>query len=65
MSYVLYVSSALLLLASLILATMGADWIQYGYGLNPWLAFPSALFTLVTAYRVGMLAIEWFGLVDE
>jgi phosphate/sulfate permease len=33
---------ALLLCLSFILANLGLDWIELGYGLNPWIAFPVA-----------------------
>ena len=49
---------AALTLLAFTLATLGLDWIDYGYGLNPWLAFPIAAFITIFVVRTIVMDIR-------
>lgn len=39
----------LMLIAAYLLINLGIAWLDVGYGLNPWIAFPWAAFNLVVS----------------
>lgn len=52
------INALLFMIIAANLALLGLDWLELGYGLNPLLAFPLAVISLVGFLHCGLVAID-------
>lgn len=65
MAYIYGLLSLLAFIASGNLFILGINWLEQGYGLNPWIAFPLCLLFMVIGFSAGVQSISILDPVED